>query len=113
MATWHPEPPEGAWPLNTAYVVRGKTGWEVWTANGLMGSYPTRGAALTAVRRERRRRRIEAMVERERAKLAALDPGRYPSDRSYRRAVVHFEARIRQLEALLRELAEGWHEWHI
>jgi len=113
MATWHPEPPASGSPMNTAYVVQGRAGWEVWTANGLWGTYPTRGAALTAVRRERRRQRIEAMVERERAKLAALDPSGYPSEASYRRAVRHFEARIRQLEALLRELAEGWHEWHI
>jgi len=104
MATWHPEPPEGAWPLNTAYVVQGKAGWEVWTASGLLGSYPTRGAALTAIRRQQRRRRLEAMVEREQAKLKALDPARYKSEQSYRRAVVHFEARIRQLEALRRQL---------
>ena len=104
MATWHPEPPEGGWPLNTAYVVRGKTGWEVWTADGLWSTYPTRGAAITAIRRERRRRRLEALIEQQREKLKALDPGSYKSEASYRRAVVHFEARIRQLEALLREL---------
>ena len=72
MATWPPEPPASGSQMNTAYVVRGKTGWEVWTASGLMGSYPTRGAALTAIRRERRRRRLEALIERQRAKLAAL-----------------------------------------
>ena len=53
-------------------------------------------------RRERHRRRLEALIEQQRAKLLALDPSGYRSEASYRRAVVQHEAKLKRLEALLK-----------
>jgi len=54
-------------------------------------------------RRERRRQRLERAVEIAKRKLGACTQAQYESERAWLKAVEQYAARVRRLEALLRE----------